>query len=290
MRPCWRALIFLTALLAVWSPPAFPGRGGPTLRDLQQAVAADPHNPQARYMLGLKYEIEGRPEQALKEYAEALKLKPDYPEVLLRLGEVKFMQGDAAAGIREVEKALKLNPQNPQAREALAFMYGRQGLTQIEQGRLPEAMASLQHALQYHPQDDAALNNLGVVLSQMGRLAEAREAFEAAARANPNNPQAQFNLGVAYLLEGNKEGALEQYAILGLTRPQEAAELFALISFPDRSGMDPSYRRFRSVAPDRYPESFRPPPTPDYPSPLQTAPGLDTTGRYPSSLPGSRLR
>lgn len=290
MRPCWRALVLVAAIAAFSPVPALARSDGPTLRELQQAVAADPKNPRARYLLGLKYEIEGRPEQALKEYAEALKLKPDYPEVLLRSGEVKFMQGNAAAGIREVEKALKLNPKNPQAREALAFMHGRQGLTQIEQGRLQEAQASLQTALQYNPQDDVALNNLGVVLSQMGRLAEAREAFEAAAQANPNNPQAQFNLGVAYLLEGNKEGALQQYAILGLTRPQEAAELFALISFPDRSGMDPSYGKFRSAVPDRFPESFRTPPTPDYPSALQTTPGLDTSGRYPSSLPGSQLR
>lgn len=290
MRPGRRTISLLIAVVLVWSAPAFPAVGGPTLRELQQAVAAEPQNPQARYMLGLKYEIEGRPKQALEAYAEALKLKPDYPEVLLRSGEVKFMQGDAAAGIREVEKALKLNPQNLQAREALAFMHGRQGLTHLEQGRLQDAQASLQTALQYNPQDDGALNNLGVVLSQMGRLAEAREAFAAAAQANPNNPQAQFNLGVAYLLEGNKEGALQQYTILGLTRPQEAAELFALISFPDRSGMDPSYGKFRSAVPDRYPESFRTPPTPDYPSPLQTAPGLDSSGRYPSSLPDSQLR
>ncbi len=290
MRPNRRAIVFLAAVMMCWSAPALPAKGGPTLRELQQAVAAEPKNPQARYMLGLKYEIEGRPQLALKEYAEALKLKPDYPEVLLRSGEVKFMQGDAAAGIREVERALRLNPRAPQAREALAFMHGRQGLTHIEQGRPQEALASLETALKYNPRDDGLLNNLGVVLSQLGRPAEAREAFEAAARANPNNPQAQFNLGVAYLLEGNKEGALQQYAILGLTRPQEAAELFALISFPDRSGMDPSYGKFRSVAPGRYPESFRTPPTPDYPSPLQSAPGLDTGGRHPSSLPGSRLR
>lgn len=290
MTPDWRAIVFVTAVAVLWSAPAVARKEGPTLRELQQAVAAEPKNPQARYMLGLKYEIEGRPQQALKEYQEALKLKPDYPEVLLRLGEVKFLAGDISAGIQAVEKALRLRPQDPQAREALAFMYGRQGLTQLEQGRTAEAMAAFQAALRYNPQDDAALNNLGVALSQSGRLAEARQAFEAAAQANPNNPQAQFNLGVVYLLEGNKEGALQQYAILGLTRPQEAAELFALISFPDRSGMDPSYRKFRSVTPDRYPESFRRPPTPDYPSPLQSAPGLDTTGRYPSSLPGSRLR
>jgi Flp pilus assembly protein TadD len=283
-------MVFLTVVAAMLPASALPGTGRPTLRELEQAVAAEPQNPQARYMLGLKYEIEGRPQLALKEYAQALKLKPDYEEVLLRSGEVKFMQGDAAAGIREMEKAFQLNPQSPRAREALAFMHGRQGLTHLEQGRFQEAAASFETALRYRPQDDGALNNLGVVLSQMGRLREAREAFQAAAQADPNNPQAQFNLGVAYLLEGNKEGALQQYAILGLTRPQEAAELFALISFPDRSGMDLSYGKFRSAVPDRYPESFRTPPTPDYPSPLQTAPGLDTTGRYPGRLPGSQLR
>jgi len=290
MKGCFRTAALLAGIVTVWGALALAGPAGPTLRELKQAVAADPKNPQARYLLGLKYEIEGQPRQALKEYQEALRLKPDYPEVLLRTGEVKFLQGDVAGGIQAAQQALKLNPRSSEARESLAYMYGQQGLRQLEENRPEEAAASLRQALEYNPRDDSILNNLGVALSQQGRLSEAREAFQEAALSNPNNPQAQFNLGVLYLLEGNKEGALQQYAILGLTRPQEAAELFYLISFPDRSGMDPSYRKFKSAIPGTAPERFRTTPTPDYPSPLQTAPGLETTGRYPSSLPDSNLR
>lgn len=290
MKRC--SWVWMVAALAavVWVSPALAKSGGPSLMDLKKAVQANPKDPQARYMLGLKYEIDGQSQKALKEYAEALKLKPNYPEALLRSGELKFMQGNMAGGIRDTKELLRLNPGHQEAKEALSYMYGRQGLTQIEQGNFQQAAASFTEALQYQPQDDATLNNLGVALSQQGRMSEAMEAFQNAAALNPNNSQAQFNLGAVYFMAGNKEGALQQYAILGKSSPAEAAELFALISFPDRSGMDESYGKYKSVVPDRYPASFTNLPSPDYPSPLQRAPGLDTTGSYPSSLPGSNLR
>ncbi len=282
---------WLTAFLAVWllTCPAAARSGGPSLLELQKAVQADPKNPQAHYMLGLKYEIEGQPDKALKAYQTALKLKPGYPEVLLRAGELKFLQGDVAGGIRDLKTHLKLKPQHKEAQEALGFMYGHQGLIQVERGNYDQAIASFQEALQYNPQDDGALNNLGVALSQQGRMEEAAQAFQRAAALNPNNPQAQFNLGAAFFMAGNKEGALQQYAILAKTSPREAAELFALISFPDPAIRDPGYNKFKSVEPGRYPDNFLTPPTPEYPAPLQT-PGLDTTGSYPSTLPSGDLR
>ncbi len=281
MKRC--SWVWMTAALAaaVWLGPALAKERGPSLQSLQKAVQADPKNPKARYMLGLKYEIEGQPAKALKEYEAALRLKPDYPEVLLRSGELKFMQGNIAGGIQDTKAHLKLKPQSKEAREALAYMYGRRGLAQVEQGNYDQAIASLKEALQYNPKDDGAMNNLGVALSQQGRMEEAAEAFQQAALLNPNNAQAQFNLGAVFFMAGNKEGALQQYAILGLTNPREAAELFALISFPDPATRDPSYAQFKSVQPDRYPDSFVNLPTPEYPSPLQEAPGLSTEPQFP---------
>lgn len=282
--------VWMVALAAVaWVSPALAKKEGPSLLSLQKAVQANPKDPQARYMLGLKYEIEGRPDKALKEYQAALKLKPGYPEVLLRTGELKFTQGNVAGGIRDIKEFLKAKPQSKEGKEALAYLYSHQGLTQVEQGNYDQAVASLTAALQLDPQNDAAMNNLGVALSQQGRLEEAAQAFQSAAALNPNNSQAQFNLGAVYFMAGNKEGALQQYTILSKVSPREAAELFALISFPDRSGMDESYGKFKSAQPGRYPETFGNPPVPDYPSPLQT-PELDTSGRYPSSLPAGDLR
>lgn len=287
-RSSW---VWMAALAAVvWAGPGLAREKGPSLQSLQQAAQADPKNPQARYMLGLKYEIAGQPAKALKEYEAALKLKPDYPEVLLRSGELKFMQGNVAGGINDTKKHLKLKPQSKEGREALGYMYGRRGLTQVEQGNYDEAIASLQEALQYNPQDDGAMNNLGVALSQQSRMEEAAQAFQNAALLNPNNTQAQFNLGATFFMAGNKEGALQQYAVLGLSAPREAAELFYMISFPDPAIRDPSYNKFKSVEPGRYPDNFVNLPTPDYPSPLQSAPGLDSGGKYPGSLPGGDMR
>lgn len=244
--------IILCLAIVFTAGPGWARKKGPSLRELEEAVAKNPQNPQARYMLGLKYEIAGDQQKAMKAYQEALRLKGDYPEALFRLGEVKYAQGNLEGAARDLKAALKYKPGYKEAQAALGTVYGKQGLDLINQGDLAGAERKLKLALENNSYDDASLNNLGVALSAQNRWSEAREAFRAAAQQNPNNTNAQFNLGVTSVLAGDKPAALEQYAILGASNPAMAGELFALISFPEQA----SWKYKSSLPSGPFPPSY----------------------------------
>ena len=69
------------------------------------------------------------------------------------------------------------------------------GLDIQREGRLDEAMADYQKALQFNPDHANARNNLGLALIQKGRPDEAIEQFQMALQSQPRNTNSHLNLG-----------------------------------------------------------------------------------------------
>ncbi|MBV8926690.1 MAG: tetratricopeptide repeat protein, partial [Bradyrhizobium sp.] len=69
------------------------------------------------------------------------------------------------------------------------------GASQVDGGRLEEAVATLTRAAGLEPRSAEAQSNLGTALSGLGRYEEARVCLEAAVTLNPNFPVALTNLG-----------------------------------------------------------------------------------------------
>ncbi len=90
---------------------------------------------------------------------------------------------------------------NPQAWMA----YNSLGFALAGRGRLTEAIAQYQQALQLKPDYAEAHNNLGNALAQAGKREEAIEQYEQALRINPDSAKAYNNLGNA-LLEAGRAG------------------------------------------------------------------------------------
>jgi len=63
------------------------------------------------------------------------------------------------------------------------------------EGRLDEAIAHYQQALQIHPDYQKAHNNLAVVLSKQGRKNQAMDHYLKALRINPDSAETYYNLG-----------------------------------------------------------------------------------------------
>jgi Flp pilus assembly protein TadD len=74
-------------------------------------------------------------------------------------------------------------------------LYSLRALGLEQAGRLVEALADLECAVELAPQDYTAYNAMGLCLMQMDRLPDAVSAFEAAVRVGPAFPPAYFNLG-----------------------------------------------------------------------------------------------
>jgi len=93
-------------------------------------------------------------------------------------------------------------------------------------GRLDEAVAHVQLALELAPGLPEALNNLGAILERAGRLENAIACYQAAVRARPSFADAHVNLGMAWLLEGRFEQGWQEYewrlkgsGLRGLSQP-----------------------------------------------------------------------
>ena len=81
----------------------------------------------------------------------------------------------------------------------------------LQQGKVDEAMAHYQTALQFNPDYAEAHYNLGNVLCQKDRVNEAIIHYQTALQINPDYEEAHNNLGNALLKKGRVDEAITQY-------------------------------------------------------------------------------
>jgi tetratricopeptide (TPR) repeat protein len=224
--------VMAVCLLMLAAGPAPARDRAPTLRQLKQAVKANPQDPEAYFNLGLQYEILGKNKEAVKAFKEALKLKPDYPEALNELARLKGEGGNSAQAIKDLQQALKLKPDLSVARNALGGEYNQQGLSLIAQGQWDKAAQAFQEALKANPDAEvgsAVRNNLGVALASEGNYEGARDEFRQVLEKDPGNSNAHYNYGASSLAVGNNVDAFREYLVLKELDPNYAGELSYLI-------------------------------------------------------------
>ena len=74
-------------------------------------------------------------------------------------------------------------------------------------GKLEEAVADYDRAVEINPRYSEAYNNRGAVRFTEGKLEEAIADFDRAIESNPRNAEAFMNRGLARLLQGRTEEA-----------------------------------------------------------------------------------
>ncbi len=118
-----------------------------------------------------------------------------------------------------VEKVLReLIERFPESQESFSWAHNRLGMALVAQEKdYGEAIACYRKALEIHPDDAAALSNLGVALARIGNIDEAIETYESALRIEPDLAQTHFNLAMALRFRGRSDEADEHL--------QRAAEL-----------------------------------------------------------------
>jgi tetratricopeptide (TPR) repeat protein len=215
-------VILVIAALSLGSVPAAAGESSPTLRNLKQAVAANPQDPQAHYDLALKYEGLEQTKKALKEYRTALSLKPDFDQALYGLGRLTGALGETDKAIEITKQAVTLKPKSAEARNLLAALYNQQALELMRQGSLDDAREALETGIRAKGGDavtEALRNNLGCLYIRQDKMGEAAGAFQEVLRQNPNAPQAHYNLSLLYYTQGDYQAASREFfALKGIDR------------------------------------------------------------------------
>jgi len=127
--------------------------------------------------LGFVLERQGLPDEAVELYREALALDPELVSARFNLAASLTRRGEFAAAEREFRAALA---QDPDSRTHAGL-----GVVLWKQGRVDDALASLDAAIAADAKNLAAYDQLGALLSEEGRLEQAVADYRAAVTADP---------------------------------------------------------------------------------------------------------
>lgn len=161
----------------------------------RRAIELQPSSFGAYNQFGAFFAARGRWKDAAQMFRRAASLAPDSYRAWSNLGGVLTLGCDIPAGLEAYGRALRLKPDNPIAASNL-------GVTQLWMGRFAEALASLELAARYAPNDYQVRANLGDAYRALRRKdSKAIEAYEksiALAREqlllNPNDATAHSRL------------------------------------------------------------------------------------------------
>jgi protein O-mannosyl-transferase len=92
-----------------------------------------------------------------------------------------------------------------------AIVAANLGTTFHQEGKMVEAIAQYQKALEIDPNQAEVQSNLGVVLSETGRVDDSIAHLQKALEITPNYADAHYNLGNSLLRVGRVEEALAHY-------------------------------------------------------------------------------
>jgi tetratricopeptide (TPR) repeat protein len=124
----------------------------------------------------------------------------DQLQTVYREGAQAMTAGNPSAAEAAFRKATEIAPDF-----APAFL--DLGLTQLRQGKLPEAIASIRRSLQLDPHSSSAHLFLGIAEYQSSHAEEAIAALQQAIQEDAKNEQAQSWLGIVELNTGHPENA-----------------------------------------------------------------------------------
>ena len=166
---------------------------------VRRALAVDPDNRDALFDLATMLRVERRYEEALELLERHRRLFPGDPQVVADIGRCLSALRQYAAAEPVLREAL----------EALDTAGTRYDLALVldRSGRIDEAVAEYERAVDRNPNHVDALINLGIAQARQGQLDRAIRLFERAAAVDPEHADAQANLGALYLAQGAREAA-----------------------------------------------------------------------------------
>ena len=191
---------------------------GVTIAYAREAARLNPADPINWMQLGRVYEsvvalkVEKADEAALNSYAEAFKASPLDPSPFIASARVFMQINKAGEAKKYLQSALNIKPDFADA----LFM-----LAQIEAqaGNLKEAILRMEQTAAVSPNNFGVFFQLGLLQYQNNNLSAARSAFERTVGLNGDYANARYFLGLIYDRQGLKEKAIEQFAQIQKTNP-----------------------------------------------------------------------
>ena len=196
-----------------WNKRTTPGFRS-AAANFEQAIRLDPNYALAYVGLADTYTLLSfftiaAPKETFPKAREAanraLAIDPSLAEAYVALGQVKSAyEWDWLGAEEELQKGIALNANNPN-------LHHWRSLNLMAMGRLGEARAAVQRALELDPLLLISVVNLGRVDYYAGRYDQAIEQYRRAIELDANFARAHLRLGMAYVQRGRHAEALAEY-------------------------------------------------------------------------------
>lgn len=146
----------------------------------QEAVKADPANPNKLASLGWAQYMKKDYETAINSYKQALKYDDNNFTAYLNLGVIYMNRKEYAKAEESLKKAIEIVPKSDQAHLNLGMFY-------ILQKKYAEAQNELDLANKINPGSPDVLYNIGLTEEKLGHKDEALKVYQEAYSLDPKN-------------------------------------------------------------------------------------------------------
>jgi tetratricopeptide (TPR) repeat protein len=185
------------------------------IAQLEKAVAENPRNPEAQFLLGQGYARHGRFADMNRAFAASLSVSSKF-EIEIKGWQRKYFAENFNAGLKAASEkdfetaqeflltAKLIDPAQPDTYKNLAMVYA-------QQGQHEEALTQYCALLEIKPDDVDAYLGIAGLHNQRREYEKSVEALQQALAKHPDLPALLVELAVAYDCLGEREKAFENY-------------------------------------------------------------------------------
>ena len=145
-------------------------------------------------------------DQAQVAFSRALEDDPTSAEASYGLGSIELQRGNTHTAQAIFQKTVSLHASYP---DTLANTWNNLGLIATREGRMDDAITTLQKALALNPDHFIALENLGNAHRQQKQWKEAQETLERAVAMRPQDPEVNYSIAMVYAQTDQPERAYD---------------------------------------------------------------------------------
>ncbi len=180
---------------------ALEGSHAEAVRELRQALGADPDSPELHTLLARSHLELGQLDAASAAVNEALRCDHDSADALVVRAEVEERRGDLDAARASLEHAVRAEPAHEEAGLRMAELA-------VRRGDRPEALRWLVRTAAERPNDRALRYEIVGLYEELGRNADAEAALRRLCADDPGDVDARLRLGRLFERTGRVELAI----------------------------------------------------------------------------------
>ena len=181
------------------------GKAGEAAALVDQALKRRPDDDEVIALAADLDEKRGDAAHAMKRLEAALGARPKSETLLYAYGSVIDHAGDWQRSIEIMRKLLQVNPRSASALNFIGYAYAEHGQ------KLTEAERLLRQAIGLVPGNGYIIDSLGWCLFKQGKVEDALHTLEEASRLAPDEAEILRHLGDVYLARKDRAHAAESY-------------------------------------------------------------------------------